>query len=134
MSFDQGESMNSSEVKAPVDISRVTESVGDDPDFMAQLYGTYMTDVAERVGELREFLDKRDAESLRHVAHAVKGASANIGAATMRELGAELEALGKAGDLSAAPGYVERITTEFGAVREYLQEYLRSVGRPASTA
>ena len=88
-----------------------------DPSLITQIFTSFLNDGAERVNALREALEGRDAELLYKTAHAIKGASANIGAHSMADIAQKLELAGKVGDMSGAVTLVEQIEMEFGRVK-----------------
>jgi PAS domain S-box-containing protein len=88
-----------------------------DPSLITQIFTSFLRDGAERVDALKEALAGRDMEFLYKTAHAIKGASANIGAHSMADMAQKLELAGKAGDMSGAVTLTEQIEMEFGRVR-----------------
>ena len=82
-------------------------------------------DIAERVlnkfqdrfdvdlTELERSLDEQDAGMIAHVAHRIKGASANVAAPLLYELAAEIEQLGRAQRISEIPSGVEQLRIEW---------------------
>jgi HPt (histidine-containing phosphotransfer) domain-containing protein len=72
------------------------------------------------MAELRAAVDGRDAETARRVAHTLKSNGATFGAQPFSELCRELEALGRSGELDAAPALLQRAEEEWGRVREAL--------------
>jgi CheY-like chemotaxis protein len=56
----------------------------------------------EQVATLRESLERNDAAQLARLAHAIKGAAANMAASGLSDAAAELERLGTAGEIEAA--------------------------------
>jgi len=62
-----------------------------------------------------------DATETARLAHAMKGAASNLSAIRLAELAAQLEDLGKAGDLSAAESAAQQLGEELEKCREALQ-------------
>jgi CheY-like chemotaxis protein/HPt (histidine-containing phosphotransfer) domain-containing protein len=93
-----------------------------DPSLITQIFTSFLNDGAERVDALREALEGRDAELLYKTAHAIKGASANIGARSLADVAQKLELAGKAGDLNGAITLTEQIEMEFGRVRREITQ------------
>jgi CheY-like chemotaxis protein/HPt (histidine-containing phosphotransfer) domain-containing protein len=105
-----------------------------DPSLITQIFTSFLRDGAERIDALKEALAGRDMELLYKTAHAIKGASANIGAHSMADVAQKLELAGKAGDLNRAVILTEQIEMEFGRVRrEIIQSDPHCVLLPDAT-
>lgn len=70
----------------------------DDPDLIADLVGLYLEDSATRMGEVESGLGSSELERIGSAAHALKSASANIGALAFSRVCASLEKLARSGD------------------------------------
>jgi signal transduction histidine kinase/DNA-binding response OmpR family regulator len=92
-----------------------------EPDILAELGELFLEDVPPQLEALREAIEGGNAPSLERVAHTLKGSSSNMGALRMATLCADLEDIGRSGDLSRAPVLLERLEAEFGRVREALE-------------
>ena len=86
-------------------------------DFMEQLIPMFTAEADIRVTELQDALAAGDAECLTRVAHNLRGASANVGAAGLARLCAVLEATG----LEDGEATLESIALEVGRVRAALE-------------
>ena len=93
-----------------------------DPSLITQIFTSFLSDGAKRIDALKEALTGRDMELLYITAHAIKGASANIGAHSMADVAQKLELAGKAGDMSGAVTLTEQIEMEFGRVRREITQ------------
>lgn len=69
------------------------QTFGDDPEFIQELLALYLSDAQERVAALCQASDPVQWERIRHEAHQLKGASANVGALGMQDLARTLEDL-----------------------------------------
>lgn len=84
---------------------------------------TFLAELPIRLAELTRALAARDAEAVRQVAHALKGAFAQLGAAELARAFGSIEACGRAGQPAhaaelwqrAAPG-VERARLDAAAM------------------
>lgn len=92
------------------------ETVGDDPEFLAELIDTYLADGPGLLAELRAGLSSGDGAAVRRAAHTLKSTSATFGATRLAALGREMEAAADTGDLAAVASRVETAETEFAAV------------------
>jgi PAS domain S-box-containing protein len=88
-----------------------------DASLLAQIFESFVSDGEARIGTLRRALEKNDAVVLHKAAHALKGASANIGARRMADIAEQLQAMGEAGSVEGAEAAVDELDQEFGKVR-----------------
>ncbi|MGH7219923.1 MAG: response regulator, partial [Nitrospiraceae bacterium] len=87
---------------------------------LSTLITHFLEDVPNRLATLRDALQQGDAEALARVAHELNGASGNMGVRRMRQLCVELQALGKAKDLTKAGALLAQLVSEFELVRQRL--------------
>ncbi len=110
----------------PINVARLCDTFGDDPEFLAEMYGLYVSDAGERLAELDAALSASDTKKIESVAHTLKGASGNIGAERMSTLAAELEKV----DLAQAPQEAQdlavALNAEFEAVCTFVKQYVHS--------
>ena len=104
----------------PVDIRQALRLSADDPELLADLGDEFRSQVPDRLAELREALDGGDAETVRRVAHNLKGALASLAAATACQQAFELEGLGRAGRVDAAREKFDRLERELRRVSDFL--------------
>lgn len=87
---------------------------------LSTLITHFLEDVPNRLATLQDALQQGDAEALARVAHELNGASGNLGVRRMRQLCVELQALGKAKDLTKAGALLAQLVSEFELVRQRL--------------
>jgi signal transduction histidine kinase/DNA-binding response OmpR family regulator/HPt (histidine-containing phosphotransfer) domain-containing protein len=118
--------MNPSDpVLDPSVISSLRELGGDDdPGLFSELVGMFLSDTPERLRALSEALDHNDPGALERAAHALKSSSANLGALGLSVLFRDIEAAGRAKDLSKAAPLVARTQPEFQRVEAALRSEL----------
>jgi PAS domain S-box-containing protein len=87
---------------------------------VAELAGAFLEDADAQMATLRGAVARGDAQEAGRAAHTLKSNGATFGAEPFSELCRELEALGRRGELEAAPALVERAEEEWGRVREAL--------------
>ena len=95
-----------------------------EPDVLKELIKLFLEDVPSQLKALREAGEKDDAKSVERTAHTLKGSSSNMGALRMVTLCAELEEIGRSGDLAPAPALISGLEAELGRVREVFEEEL----------
>lgn len=105
-------------------LNELRESVGGDPEFLAELIDEFLSDAPRQLELLREAAAAEDAEEARRAAHSLRGNARTFGAATLAALCQEAESAAGAGDLRAVLARLEAIDaawsevrTELGAVR-----------------
>ena len=95
-------------------------TVGDDPEFLAELIDSYFDDTATLIPALRGATRDGDAEALRRSAHSLKSNSATFGATALAALCQDLETRARDGDLVDAGARVAAIEAEYARVQPAL--------------
>jgi two-component system sensor histidine kinase/response regulator len=93
-----------------------------DPSVLQEIYDAFMSSAVEYLAAIRDGAARNDAEGLRKSAHALKGASATIGAQRLAELCRQLEALGVAGQVDGAGQRLEQLEQEFARVKNAVEQ------------
>jgi signal transduction histidine kinase/DNA-binding response OmpR family regulator len=86
----------------PIDravLTRLSESMGGDDAFVAELIEQFLADAPGYVAAAREALATHDAEAVRRAAHTLKSNAATLGASELADLSRELEAAAATGSL-----------------------------------
>ncbi|MBQ5943004.1 response regulator, partial [Massilia sp. AB1] len=89
-----------------------------------KVVAAYVTDTPRHMAALRQSLAGGDPEGLRRIAHSLKSASANIGAARLAALCRDLEQIGRAGKVDGGAPLFADMESEFLSVRESLNALL----------
>jgi HPt (histidine-containing phosphotransfer) domain-containing protein len=108
-------------IEAPVDISAALRWVDDDRELLAELIEIFLEDCPQRLQELDHAVKEGNASGAREAAHSLKGMVAGFDAGSAHRLAAEMENLGKVGDLSKAIGLLSTLQLEFSRVMNYLK-------------
>jgi HPt (histidine-containing phosphotransfer) domain-containing protein len=103
-------------------LAALSETTGDDPEFLAELIDTYLTDAAELLDTIEAASASGDAAELRRAAHSLKSNSATFGAMTLTSLAQSLEELGKAEHLDGTSTLLREAREEFARVERSLRE------------
>ncbi|HWR21604.1 MAG TPA: response regulator, partial [Verrucomicrobiae bacterium] len=85
--------------ESPFDEEELLERVGRDVGLMREIVGLFLEEGPIRIIEIREAIDRGDAQALAKAAHTLKGAVSVFGARRSVEAALRLEQLGRAGDL-----------------------------------
>ena len=99
-------------------LERLGDASGED--LMAELTVLFLTDADTQVVGLRRALVERDGEAVGRLAHALRGASANLGATGLVRLCAAMETTSAAGDLGGGELLLESVEAELDRVRDAL--------------
>jgi len=89
-----------------------------------KVINAYMGDTPRHLHGLRQAVNARDAGNVRRIAHGLKSASANIGAARLAVLCRDLEQLGRNGNVDGAASLLADMEREFQSVRQSLHALL----------
>ncbi|MDH5305705.1 MAG: ATP-binding protein [Myxococcales bacterium] len=87
---------------------------------LADLFAVYRSSAVEQMEDLARAVEAGDAEGINACAHALKSSSRNVGASALGELFAELEVMGRGGDLAHAKSVFARAEAEFARVLDAL--------------
>ena len=96
-----------------------------EPDFLTHLIRVFLDDLSLRLESIRNAQARGDHGTLRSAAHALKGASGELGAKRLHALCAQLEARARSGILADAQPLVREVEREAVRVRRAM-EVLRS--------
>jgi CheY-like chemotaxis protein len=91
-----------------------------EPDFVTELIGIFIDDLAERLSQIRAGLQASDPYRVNQAAHALKGASAELGARRMSEICSRLESSAATGSIDGAPFILQELEAEAESVRAAL--------------
>jgi HPt (histidine-containing phosphotransfer) domain-containing protein len=95
---------------------------GEDDDFIQDVMVSYVEQLKESAKQLGEALDAGDMETVRLIAHSIKGASKQIGAARAGDL---LAAIEREVAVGAARQLLEKLEEEVPPIAEAVQALLR---------
>jgi len=99
------------------------EIAGDDFEgLIAEVIDSYLEDSPPRVQAIHSAIAHDDANALHQSAHALKSSSLTIGATGLAKLCAELEALGRTGNLEPASTLISQFDAEYERVVAALQQ------------
>src|SRR5262249_13441261 len=90
--------------------------LGGDPEFLVEVGDAFFSDTPPRIEALKAGLASGDGETLGRAAHSLKGSSGNFGALRLQAVCADVERLGRAGQLATLAPLVERLESEYNLV------------------
>jgi HPt (histidine-containing phosphotransfer) domain-containing protein len=103
-----------------IDWEQLHQVSEDDPEFELELLIMLAEDVKIHIADLRQAIVDRDAISIGHEAHYIKGASANVGIVKIATLAKQIEQLAKEQLLTDTASLVEQMVIEIDRLDAYL--------------
>lgn len=104
----------------PAALQRLRDDLGGDEVTLQDILATFSAEAPRLLARLRDAHLAGDAPAMSQAAHALKGASGDVGALGLQDLARALEARCKAGDLAAATALLARAEAEWARVRAAL--------------
>jgi two-component system sensor histidine kinase/response regulator len=90
------------------------------PDPLQELIELFIKDAKPRIEKMQSALNEMDGNGLASAAHTLKGSASNLGARGLAALCAQLEKIGKNGDLAEAANILLDVRSEFQSVETSL--------------
>jgi CheY-like chemotaxis protein len=97
----------------PIDASTISVLQQIDDRLLREVIDIYVSEAPKRIASIRDAISKRDPQLLAAAAHALRSSSGNVGASRVREICAELEKIGRSGEITGAPKLVEELVAEY---------------------
>jgi HPt (histidine-containing phosphotransfer) domain-containing protein len=111
------------------DLRQLDQSCG----VLSTLITHFVEDGPPRLAALRDALQQGDGGTLARVAHDLNGSTGNLGIWRMRQLCVELQALGKAKDLTKAGALLAKLVREFEVVSRRLMAEQATIAQGTHT-
>ena len=111
----------------PAIFNKLREALGG---VLGQMIQPFLEDIPTYMDEMRAALAAGENERLRRAAHAIKGASSNLGAITLSLMAKSVEDRVDIGQLAGMPEALEQINAEFARVRQALLAELKTEPPP----
>ena len=108
-------------INVPVDIAAALRWVDDDRALLAELIEIFLEDCPRKLHELEQAVKEGNAIGVKQTAHSLKGMVAGFNTKSAHGLAAEMEGLGKAGDLSKTSDLLPTLLLEFARVMNHLK-------------
>jgi HPt (histidine-containing phosphotransfer) domain-containing protein len=105
-------------------LAALSESVGGDDAFVADLVETYLADGAAQLAAIDEAVRSSEAEALVRPAHTLKSSSRTVGANRLGELSRQIEMLGRSGSTTGAGVLAAVARTEWSDTEAALRAWL----------
>ena len=108
------------EINSPVDYSSALLWVDGDRTLLSELVEIFLEDCPRRLHELEQGVTEGNAIMIKQAAHSLKGMVACFSARLAQERAAEMEGLGKAGDVAKTSALLPQLQLEFARVMNCL--------------
>jgi len=105
-------------------LAALSESVGGDDAFVADLVETYLADGAIQLAAIDEAVRSSEAEALVRPAHTLKSSSRTVGANRLGELSRQIEVLGRSGSTTGADQLAAEARAEWTDIEAALRAWL----------
>jgi HPt (histidine-containing phosphotransfer) domain-containing protein len=90
----------------------------DDDNLVRVVTKGFLEDIPRRIAALKGYLETGDLSGAERQAHAIKGASANVGGERLRDVAFEMEKATRAGDLSATGRLKAEMDAQFDLLNQ----------------
>jgi CheY-like chemotaxis protein len=97
------------------------------PRALAEVIDVFLQTIPRRLDDLRQAHARADVDSIRALAHSLKGASAQIGARGMADICVQIEAVVRGGEVSALGELLTALEADYAVVSASLREERRRV-------
>ena len=95
------------------DFSNTLNNLDGDQELLKDLVFLFIEDAPNHLNALKTAISEASIDNIKHHAHTLKGASANIGARQMQEQAVKLEQAAAEQDLATASTHVTTLHTQF---------------------
>lgn len=105
-----------------IDMTDFMARVEDDMELARDLAEIFLSDAAQKLDELEQYIEQNNADGVRNVAHSIKGAAANLSALQVCEFSRSLENMGASNDLTGAQQIFSRLVSAIGEFKTVVSE------------
>lgn len=106
------------------DAEQLEAITGGDPEFEREILEEYLATAPHDIARLKQAAGAADAAAVSAAAHALKGASATIGAKGLAAVALELELAGKSGQLGGVAEALARLDLQWDDLATFLRSRL----------
>ena len=117
-----GPTPSPSESSPPIDRGALLIRCMGNLEFAQSLLSDFEVDLPERVDQIAQRIHEGDVRATAESAHALKGAAGTVAAESLRALAAEIEAAGKAGDLTQVELLADQLRAEAQRCLQFIPE------------
>jgi CheY-like chemotaxis protein/HPt (histidine-containing phosphotransfer) domain-containing protein len=110
------------EITPPVDLDRLHEAVGNDPEEISEILSLYRSEMAKNLIELDVAIASGNAREVDLIAHNCAGTSANCGMVAIVDQLRELERMGRENELAGAAPLKAQVGVDFERIKRFLED------------
>ncbi|OGX05957.1 MAG: hypothetical protein A2Z88_02690 [Omnitrophica WOR_2 bacterium GWA2_47_8] len=103
-----------------LDLKEALERVQDDQALLLELFDIFTEDFPQKRTQLDMAVKTKNSMEVRHIAHALKGASSNLSARKIYTSLAKLEKMGEEGNIATAAETLSQIDQEYKELQDYI--------------
>lgn len=104
--------------------SSFLDSMAEKRPFIKKMFAVFVSQEPKRIQQIREALNSGDVDTLRHLAHSLKGGSATIGAERVKQACLLLEKATKANDMQQAQQCFSQLETEMHDTYAFMFDFM----------
>ena len=117
-------SPTAADLEAPMDFETALEEFMGNREVLGQMLTEFLETVRTQIDKIAAAIDAVDAETVWREAHSIKGGAANLTAMDLSGTAAELETIGKSGDLDRAPETLEALENDLILLELFVEDIL----------
>ncbi|MDQ7821798.1 MAG: response regulator [Candidatus Eremiobacteraeota bacterium] len=106
------------------DVAEVMKRIDNDRTLLREVLEIFLEDVPNQIKNLEGAIHDQKFKEIGRLGHILKGASSNMGAHRLREVGFQIEKAGSSSDLAKASSLYQKLVDEYHALEEVLKDYL----------
>jgi len=108
-----------------IDLKEVLERVQDDKELLLELLSIFQEDFQQKRKSLDQFLQSKDSEQIKSIAHSLKGASGNISAKKLHGSFIKLETMAQSKEFDQMNQLVKDIDQQFSELELYTKQLVQ---------
>jgi len=103
------------------DAASVLSRLEGDNELAQIVFAAFLEDLPRQIQALKKLVADRDDAGSARQAHSIRGASANVGGASLRKLAAEMERAADAGDWRSVVSRMDELERQFGLLEDAIK-------------
>lgn len=104
----------------PIDLNALRIMLGGDDGLVKMILEKFLAEISGDIKQLKSMQSEQEAESIRALAHRLKGTCGNAQAPQLSEIAKLLQLAMMAGELDQAPGLIKALDAERVSLENYL--------------
>lgn len=112
---------SSSSVDTDFDWQQLRQLAGEDSDFEVELLTLFLNDTDNNLRQLEQAIAVQNMQTIEDVAHALRGASVNVGASAIARVAAQMESVAHKGEGASAAALLKPLQQHHQSVKAQLQ-------------